>query len=507
MIRSDGTVKVLDFGLAMNAPDVAAPSTGASSTLTGAGIIVGTPAYMSPEQARGHRVDRRTDLWAFGCVLFELLSGRRAFEGPTASDVMVAVLEHDPDWSRLPSSTPAPLQAAARQMSGEGSAAAAARHGRRAAGSRRRRQRRRRRPGRGCRRTQTGPVARGGRRLWRRPDRTGRMECVARRQCPARCRAHAVHVVVSGRRADERHWRHRRRAGGAVSRRFTHRLSDAARAGHPGPGSARRDVHRPARRERQLAVLFAGQPVDCLHDVRVHDPQGRGERRRLRTGHRYGECGHRRVGRHRHRLRRSARTVPRAEQRRARGRGAAPPRPGRAGDVSRGASRRARRTLYRHRHAVEHAGRRRRRSLIANRCRRSGDRGAAAARARRRTPALPAQRSSGIRIRSDDACRRLQSRHAERPRHARRGHDRRGIGLLRGVANRHDHLPARRLHRKPGHHRVGQSRRPRGAAWHADHELHLPTPLSGRAARGARRGRAQPRHLCVGSSRGASSSG
>jgi serine/threonine-protein kinase len=112
MIRADGTVKVLDFGLALNAPHAAeaSPTGGASSTLTGAGTVVGTPAYMSPEQARGQRVDRRSDIWSFGCVLFELLSGRRAFDGPTASDVIVAVLEHDPDWSRLPASTPAALR-------------------------------------------------------------------------------------------------------------------------------------------------------------------------------------------------------------------------------------------------------------------------------------------------------------------------------------------------------------------------------------------------------------
>jgi eukaryotic-like serine/threonine-protein kinase len=110
MIRPDGTVKVLDFGLAMNAPPAEGPAAGASSTLTGAGMVVGTPAYMSPEQARGQRVDRRTDIWSFGCVLFELLTGRRAFDGPTSSDVLAAVLEHDPAWSRLPPSTPAPLR-------------------------------------------------------------------------------------------------------------------------------------------------------------------------------------------------------------------------------------------------------------------------------------------------------------------------------------------------------------------------------------------------------------
>jgi hypothetical protein len=108
MIRPDGTVKVLDFGLAMHEPD-GVPASG-SSTLTGMGAVVGTPAYMSPEQARAQRVDRRTDIWSFGCVLFELLSGRRAFDGPSASDVMVAVLEQNPDWSRLPPSTPAPLR-------------------------------------------------------------------------------------------------------------------------------------------------------------------------------------------------------------------------------------------------------------------------------------------------------------------------------------------------------------------------------------------------------------
>jgi predicted Ser/Thr protein kinase len=108
MIRPDGTVKVLDFGLALHEP--VGDDRSESSTLTMAGAIVGTPAYMSPEQARGQRVDRRTDIWSFGCVLFELLSGRRAFDGPSASDVMVAVLERDPDWSTLPATTPAPLR-------------------------------------------------------------------------------------------------------------------------------------------------------------------------------------------------------------------------------------------------------------------------------------------------------------------------------------------------------------------------------------------------------------
>ena len=109
MIRPDGSIKVLDFGLATRAPEAESPAI-SSSTLTGAGMVVGTPAYMSPEQARGYQVDRRTDIWAFGCVFFELLSGRRAFEGQTASDVVAAVLEHDPDWSQLPASTPSSVR-------------------------------------------------------------------------------------------------------------------------------------------------------------------------------------------------------------------------------------------------------------------------------------------------------------------------------------------------------------------------------------------------------------
>jgi serine/threonine-protein kinase len=106
-IRPDGTVKVLDFGIAkaLAANDGMAGSA-ATITSTAAGLIVGTPAYMSPEQARGLPVDRRTDLWAFGCVVFEMLSGTRAFDGDTATDVLAAVIGKDPDWARLPQSTP-----------------------------------------------------------------------------------------------------------------------------------------------------------------------------------------------------------------------------------------------------------------------------------------------------------------------------------------------------------------------------------------------------------------
>ncbi|HEY3455605.1 MAG TPA: protein kinase [Bryobacteraceae bacterium] len=100
-LRSDGVVKVLDFGLA-KALDPATPSLQATET----GIVLGTPAYMSPEQARGNPIDKRTDIWAFGCVLFEMLAGRRAIEGENVSDTLVNVLKNEPDWRVLPPSIP-----------------------------------------------------------------------------------------------------------------------------------------------------------------------------------------------------------------------------------------------------------------------------------------------------------------------------------------------------------------------------------------------------------------
>ncbi len=75
---------------------------------TADGRILGTPAYMSPEQARGQAVDKRTDIWAFGCVLFEMLTGRRAFDGDTVTDTLVRVLEREPDWTALPPASPNP---------------------------------------------------------------------------------------------------------------------------------------------------------------------------------------------------------------------------------------------------------------------------------------------------------------------------------------------------------------------------------------------------------------
>jgi Tol biopolymer transport system component len=106
-ITPDGAVKVLDFGLAKVA---ASDSVGADLSQSRAGAVFGTAAYMSPEQARGQNVDKRTDIWAFGCVLFEMLTGRAAFAGDTASDTIAKILEREPDWAALPPSTPIPIR-------------------------------------------------------------------------------------------------------------------------------------------------------------------------------------------------------------------------------------------------------------------------------------------------------------------------------------------------------------------------------------------------------------
>ena len=110
MIGPRGLVKILDFGLAK----AVAADSGDGVTLTAGptaqGMIVGTAAYMSPEQARGQRVDRRTDIWAFGCVLYEMLTGKRAFVGSTLSDTIVSTLEREPDWTALPAATPAGIR-------------------------------------------------------------------------------------------------------------------------------------------------------------------------------------------------------------------------------------------------------------------------------------------------------------------------------------------------------------------------------------------------------------
>jgi serine/threonine protein kinase len=117
-VRPDGAVKVLDLGLAKamdqgsgigdrgsgslaNSPTITSPA-----LLTGMGMVLGTAAYMSPEQARGKIAGKRTDIWAFGCVLYEMLSGRRAFEADEVADVLALVLTHQPDWTLLPRPVP-----------------------------------------------------------------------------------------------------------------------------------------------------------------------------------------------------------------------------------------------------------------------------------------------------------------------------------------------------------------------------------------------------------------
>ncbi len=106
-ITPDGKVKVLDFGLAKPANEGASGSKTDSVLSTEAGRLLGTPTYMAPEQARGKPIDKRVDVWAFGCVLYECLTAQRAFPGETLTDVFAAVLEREPDWTKLPAATPA----------------------------------------------------------------------------------------------------------------------------------------------------------------------------------------------------------------------------------------------------------------------------------------------------------------------------------------------------------------------------------------------------------------
>ena len=122
-VRPDGTVKVLDFGLAKasdtadgrqhdgiaNSPTITSPA------MTMQGVILGTAAYMSPEQAKGKPVDKRADLWAFGCVVFEMLTGHRPFEGATIAEVLAKVIEREPDWQALPPTTPRSIRTLLRR--------------------------------------------------------------------------------------------------------------------------------------------------------------------------------------------------------------------------------------------------------------------------------------------------------------------------------------------------------------------------------------------------------
>jgi serine/threonine-protein kinase len=117
-VRDDGTVKVLDFGLAKAMEPASAISPGLTHSptitspalMTGVGMLLGTAAYMSPEQAKGRPADKRSDIWAFGCVLFEMVTGKRAFEGEDVSDTLAAVLRAEPDWTALAPDVPVPIQ-------------------------------------------------------------------------------------------------------------------------------------------------------------------------------------------------------------------------------------------------------------------------------------------------------------------------------------------------------------------------------------------------------------
>jgi eukaryotic-like serine/threonine-protein kinase len=121
-VRPDGVVKVLDFGLAKALEPVSAGSTDATTSptitspamMTRIGVMLGTAAYMSPEQAKGHAADKRSDIWAFGCVLFEMVTGRRAFEGEGISDTLAVVLRGEPKWTALPANVSPALVALIR---------------------------------------------------------------------------------------------------------------------------------------------------------------------------------------------------------------------------------------------------------------------------------------------------------------------------------------------------------------------------------------------------------
>ena len=131
-ITPDGVVKVLDFGLAKGGTEASGYDLTQSPTIsignTHDGVILGTAPYMSPEQARGQAVDKRTDIWAFGCVLFEMLTGRVVFRGDTVSDTIATILQREPDWAALPAATPRVNRPVAPPVPREGFEAPAARY-------------------------------------------------------------------------------------------------------------------------------------------------------------------------------------------------------------------------------------------------------------------------------------------------------------------------------------------------------------------------------------------
>ena len=119
-LTPEGAIKILDFGLAkayQEEPEAVDLSKSPTLTdrMTQPGVILGTAAYMSPEQARSRPVDKRTDIWAFGCVLYECLTGKMAFPGETFSDTLAHILKGEPDWSKLPLSTPTSIKALLRR--------------------------------------------------------------------------------------------------------------------------------------------------------------------------------------------------------------------------------------------------------------------------------------------------------------------------------------------------------------------------------------------------------
>ena len=255
-ITPDGVVKVLDFGLAKAVGGEGAIARPVERTAgTGGrreGAVIGTAAYMSPEQARGLPVDKRTDIWAFGCVFYEMLTGRVTFAGDTVSDSIAKILEREPDWSALPAATPAAGSAAPAPLSDEGSEAAPARH--------------RRRPDRD-RRDRRSAAGR---------DRAG-----AARSCEESHDMAAVGRVRSARRGHRRVGGQTPSDSGGEPARQRHVLARHELGGHGGArrNLARRQVRRVPRRQgwtaRRLGESGGYRTVRQPHDRHPSDVDAR----------------------------------------------------------------------------------------------------------------------------------------------------------------------------------------------------------------------------------------